>query len=114
MDMNREVDLAVAFKMGEILSYIENQRKFLYVAILQGDTSQKTMHRFEYIKEIQKQIQKEVQMYLPCDSLSEEDFKKRRDTAIEKIQERLKLHGSADGRQLTRFFVRIIEDLLRG
>jgi len=109
MDLEKEIQERVSFKMNELLTAVENTAKTNWNIAFQSN-SQKHSHYFEAFGQMKQMLIKEMQMATPYDNMAEQKSRKLRDKAINKIMERFCKRGEADYHQKERLLVSIIED----
>lgn len=111
-DIEREIDLRVAYKVGQLFEYLANERNRLMMRYPAPAYSTHQSIKLDVINELQKQVNKEVSMSVPYSNMSEQMTRDKMDSAMEKIRRRLNLYGKQDRRQLESFFVDILKEFI--
>jgi competence transcription factor ComK len=109
MDIEKEIQARVDFKLNEILSAISNQVGLNWALSFEHG-SQKHAHYYEAFGKLKEMIMKERQMAVPYNELAERNRKQKRDKAVEKLAERFKIRGSMNYHHDLRAIVSVIED----
>lgn len=109
MDIEKEIQARVEFKMNEILTAIENIAKLNWNIAFKSN-SQKHSHYWEAFGQMKQILIKEMQIATPYNDMAEQKRKKKRDEAINKIMERFCKRGERDYLQKERLLVSFIED----
>ena len=108
MDLEKEIQERVNFKINELLTAVENTAKANWNIAFQNN-SQKHSHYFEAFGQMKQMLIKEMQMATPYDDMAEQKRRKLRDKAIDKIMERFCKRGETDYHQKERLLVSIIK-----
>ncbi len=108
-DIENEIQERVNFKMIQLLDGIENIAKTNWAVAFQNN-SQKHSHYWEAFNQMKAIFIKEIQMQVPYKNMNEIKKRNKRDIAIAKIIDRLKIKGLRDYPQIECFLVGIIED----
>lgn len=112
MDIEKEVQARVDFKMNELLTAIKNTANTNWnIAFQTGNP--KYSHYWEAFNQMSGMFKKELEMGLPFNEMSELNRRKKRDKAIEKIMERFCQRGTRDYYQKEKEAVKIIEEAQR-
>jgi hypothetical protein len=112
MDIEKEVQARVEFKLNELLTAVENTAKNNWnIAFHSGNP--KHSHYWEAFGQLKSMLSKEIEMLTPFDNMAEQDRRQKRDVAIEKIMGRFCKRGERDYYQKERLLVSIIEDAQR-
>ena len=110
-DIEAEVQARVDFKMNELLTGIRNTININYQASLQSG-SPKHYYYWEAFNRFEEMVKKETEMGVPCDEMAKLKIAQKRDTAVEKLMERLCKKGSRDYHEKESFVVGVVENLL--
>lgn len=108
MDIEREVQARVDFKMNELLTSLENTAKANWNVSLQNN-SIKHSHYWECFTQMKQMLIKETKMAPPYKDMAEEGRIKKRDEAIDKIMDRFCKRGERDYHHKEQLLVAIIE-----
>jgi hypothetical protein len=109
MNIEKEIQARVDFKMNELLTAVENTAKANWNVAFQSN-SQKHSHYWEAFGQMKQMLIKERQMVTPYDDMSEQKRRKKRDEAIDKIMERFCKRGERDYHDKERLLVSLIEN----
>ena len=109
MDLEKEIQARVDFKMNELLTAVENTAKANWNIAFQNN-SQKHSHYCEAFGQMKQMLIKEMQMATPYDDMAEQKRRKKRDEAIDKIMERFCKRGERDYHEKERLLVSLIEN----
>jgi hypothetical protein len=114
MDINieKEVEERVRFKMNEFLTSMENRCKIEWnVAATTGHP--KHNYYLEAFSQMKGMFQKEIDMPTPYDNMSEIKRRDIRDKAIEKLNNRLIKRGNYDSFQKEQFVYQVLNELTK-
>lgn len=95
MDIEKEIQARVNFKLNEILTAVENSAKINWNIAFRSN-SPKHSHYWEAFGQLKGMITKECDMSVPYDDMVEQSRRKSRDIAVNNISERLLKHGDRD------------------
>lgn len=108
MDIEKEIEARVEFKMNELLTGIKNVAKTNWHIAFNG-SSQKHSYYWEAFTQMEEMFHKEMKMALPYPSMEVHNRKQARDKAVRKITDRLNMRGTRDSDQITRVIVEAVE-----
>ena len=106
-----EVKARVEFKLNELLTAVENTAENNWNSAFHSGNP-KLGHYWEAFSQLKGMLLKEIEMPTPFDNIAEQDRRRKRDIAIEKIMSRFCKKGERDYHQKERLLVSIIEDAL--
>lgn len=109
MNIEKEIQARVDFKINELLTTVENTAKANWNTAFQSN-SQKHSYYWEAFEQMKQMLIKEMQMTAPYDDMAEQKRRKKRDEAIDKIMERFCKRGERDYHEKERVLVSIIEN----
>lgn len=112
MDIEKEVQARVEFKMNELLTAIKNNAEN-YWTIAFNTGNPKYEHYWEAFGFFKTQLEKETKMQPPCNEMAERKRIEKRNAAIEQIVSRICKRGQSDYHQNERFVASVIEKLSR-
>lgn len=93
----REVELRVAFKMGELSSFIQQEKNRMWHQIAYSkQVNGVILTKFEYIKEIEERLFKEIKMNPPTAFMEESEFRELRDEYVNKFNDKFNKRGTKD------------------
>jgi len=108
MDIEKEIQARVNFKINELLTTVENSAKINWNIAFRSN-SQKHSHYWEAFGQLKNMIKKECDMSVPYDDMVEQNRRKSRDLAVNNISERLLKRGDRDYYQKLSLIVSEIE-----
>lgn len=91
LEINKEVQTRVEFKMNEFLEGVKNRLAFKYGQAF--DMTRKSNKAWLAFKEVSEMISKEIHMPTPYDSMSEKNRREAKNKAVDKIMKSLNLQG---------------------
>lgn len=109
MDIEKEIQDRIEFKMNQLLTAIENTAKINWNIAFQNN-SQKHCFYWEAFEQMKQMLIKETQMATPYNNIAEEKRRKKRNEAIDKIMQRFFKRGEHDYNQKQQIIKSIIED----
>lgn len=109
MNIEKEIQARVEFKMNELLTAVENTAKANWNIAFQNN-SQKHSYYWEAFEQVRKMFVKEMLMATPYDNMAKQKRRKKRDDVINKIMERFCKRGEHDYHHKERLLVSLIED----
>jgi hypothetical protein len=109
MNIEKEVEARVNFKMNELLNAIKNTAMANWNIAFQSN-SQKNSHYWEAFEQMKQMLIKEMQMATPFNNMDEQNRRNKRDKAVDKIMESFYKRGERDYLHKERLLVSIIED----
>lgn len=112
MDIEKEVQARVEFKMNELLTAVENTAKNNWNSAFHSGNP-KHAHYWEAFSQLKGMLSKEIKMSTPFDNMAKQDKRRKRNIAIEKIMGRFCKRGERDYHQKERLLVSIIEEAQR-
>jgi hypothetical protein len=106
--MEEEIQARVNFKMNELLTAIENTAKANWNIAFQNN-SQKHSYYWEAFEQIKQMLIKEMQMTTPYNDMAEQERRKKRDEATDKIMKLFCKRGEKDYHYKERVLVSFIK-----
>lgn len=95
MDIEKEVQARVDFKMSELLTAIENTAKANW-GVARATGSEKHANYFAAFRQLSEMLKKEMRMPPPFDEMSEKNRIDKKNIAVENIMQRLCKKGERD------------------
>jgi hypothetical protein len=108
-EIQREVQAQVEFKMNELLTGMKNVAMINWeISFL--NNSVKHCHYWEAFEQMTKMLNKEMHMGTPIDNVAALKRREKKNKAVEKIIERLRLRGTKDWQYTERFLSDTIDE----
>jgi len=112
MDIEKEVQARVDFKMNELLTAIENTAKANWNNAFQSGNP-KYSNYWEAFNQMKSMFKKEFEMGLPYDEMSELNRRIQRNKSVERIMENFCQRGTRDYYHKERIAMQIIDEAQR-
>jgi phosphoribosylaminoimidazole carboxylase (NCAIR synthetase) len=94
LDLKKEIQAQVEFKMNEFLTALKNRLSFKYQQAF--DMTRESNEKWKAFDEISEMMKKEIHLPLPYDNIVEERKRKAKNKAVDKLVESLDLRGIRD------------------
>jgi len=83
LEIEKEIQAKVEFKMNEFLTAVKNRLSFKYIQAF--DMTIQSQYEWKAFEEVSEMIKKEIYMPTPYDNMVEIKKNKKRDIAVDKI-----------------------------
>ena len=111
LDIEREVQARVDFKMNELLTGLKNTISANFSAAIKTNNP-KYSYYWEAFTQFDEMVKKERDMGTPYNDMAKRELEKKRNNAVTKLSNRLLKRGAYDYHEKERFIVGVVEDLL--
>ena len=110
MDIEKEIQARIEFKMNELLDAVQNAAMANWTTAF-NETSPKHTYYWEAFKQFKSMLVKEMQMPPPYDDMAAHKKRMAADKAISEIMKRFCDRGQRDYYEKERVLVGIIDDV---
>lgn len=111
IEIEREVQARVDFKMNEFLTGLKNTVNMYYNASLKTGTP-KYYYYWEALNILEEMVKKEMEMGTPYNDMAMQEIKKKRDIAVTKLSESLLKRDERNTHEKEKIIAGVVEELL--